>query len=784
MFSLESRQKDNHTELHLFGRDRDGNKYSKIINGFRPYFYVNEDVVMPDDGRITGVETGHKSIDGVRVKKVFVKKSMDVSEVRERFNTHYEADIPFTNRYLIDETKEVEQVPLKVLYFDIETNYNNVFPDMENPNQEITCISMVDNFDNKPIALLLRSPHMVKAPTEKENVIIYDTEEALLEGFLMHFTRIDPDIITGWNITGFDFPYMIARMAQLHVRYSVMSPMNFVKYDDKYNEVTIKGRVVLDMLEGYMFFRKISNQGRAESYALEFVARDILGKGKTVYDNTLGNLWLTDPDKLVEYNIKDSVLVKELNDKLGIIEFFDSLRIKANCLFKNVYHASVLVDGLLLSRCHNKIVLPSKHFVEGEKYSGAHVFPPVPGLYNYIIALDIKGMYPNIIKSFNMGYETFNPEGQIQITEGIGFDIGAGIISKTVRDLEKERNRYKKLLKNSKTDDEHTEYHYKQYAIKVIMNSIYGYLGFPKSRLYKKEVANAITTMGRRVLIHTSEFLKNLGYKVVYGDTDSVYVISKTDSLFKRLQEGSKLVKLINSEYDKFSKEHGAEECTLEMEFEKTFKKILFVGKRDDSGEGAKKKYAYIIEWEANDDTNVGKLKYTGFETVRSDTPRIAREVQKDILKMIMDDIPKQDIVDYLRKIDTDIREGRIPEDEYCVPTGITNDIESYGIMVTKDNKTYKKGTPPVIAGARYANKFLGGRFAKGSKPKWIKIKSVPHGYPVTEYLAFDDTIPKGFVPDFDYITNRIFIMKLEAIFRSAGLGEFPTLNIETKSFF
>jgi len=782
LFLIESEQKDNHTELVIYSRDENGKKHVKRVKDFRPYLYVPEEEVIPDHHCITGVETGHKAILGEPVKKVFVKKSNDVPIMREIFSKTYESDVSFTQRYIVDEIGEIDPYKLKILYLDLELDTDDVFPDLESPNQAVTCISIIDNFSNTPITYFYESPDAEVSPTPSEHVKVFKTEEELLLAVLAHVIKEDPDILTGWNSNKFDFPYLIRRMKMFNIPFKKLSPHYFVTIDDRYGDAMIKGRIMSDMMVNYQHFRRISNQGNPESYSLEFTSNEVLGSGKIKMPMSFRTMWLKDPDNLIKYNVRDIMLVKDINEKLTLVDFFNQIRCKSCSQLDRIYYNTVLIDGLLLRRLRGKYVLPNKNNGEGEKYSGAYVLLPKPGVYSNVFAFDVKGMYPNIIKSFNMGFETFNPNGKILIEEGVGFDRGIGIISETIRDLESQRTYWKSERNKAGeigNDALYTTCHHKQYAMKVFANSIYGYLGFPKSRLYKKAVANAITTIGRKIIKWTVTLLENNGYEIIYGDTDSVYFASKTDTIDKMMDEGQILLKKINESYKRFVAIFGVnpEDCSLEMEFEKIFKSILFVCKRGEPTVGAKKKYAFISLWE-DGKMMKDKVKYKGFATVRSDTPRISRDAQKDVISKILHGSERQEIMDYLTAIDKKIRNGDIPVEDIAFPGAITNDIDKYG--VTKDTETggtRRTGTPPVVQGARYANKYLGTRFTGGMKPKWIYVKSVPVGYPDTKYITFVESVPSKFIPNYDEMINRIFKMKLDAIFTSVGWGDFPVLN-------
>lgn len=783
VFLVETIYKGDDIYLQLFSR-RNGKKEVDIVKDFIPYFYVTEETVVADDNRILKIQTGHVDLLGKKLKKIFVKNYNHVKELSEMYPDNREADINYNQRYIVDVLGEVKTYPLKTLYFDIETNATGKFPDIDRPDQEIVCISLVDDMDNVNKVLFLANDKNRDKIPKLDYLQVYNTEEELLYAFIKEFNEIDPDIISGWNIEGFDLRYLIRRMEQFNIDTKLLSPLKSVRiYKTKDGEkVNIKGRIVMDMQDSYEYFRKISNQGKAESYSLEFTAQSILGKGKIKMKDKFATLWNNDPAKFIEYNLRDSLLVKELNDKVKIIEFFNTIRAKSCAQLRDITSTSRLIDGLLLRKAKDRVVLPTAHHSESDMFSGATVIPPIAGLYNNVLGLDILSDYPNIIKTFNISYETYDMNGDIKLTEDACFKQGFGLIPEVIVDLEKERKHNKKLMKEATTKEDKEVYHFRQYAVKVLMNSMFGYLGYSGSRLYKKEIANAITTMGRNVLFFTKAEFESKGFKIVYGDTDSLYVQSNQTETNLILMEGAFLRDYINERFKSFAKSYGAERCSLEIEFEKVFKKILFVAKRGEE-EGAKKKYAYMLLWtEKEGHKALGTIDMSGFETVRSDTPRIGRLAQKTVLEMIMQGSTKDEIVNYIKGLDKQIRKKEIPEEEYAFPKGISGNILDYGIKEVNGKKVASGGIPPVITGARYSNKYLGTQFEKGSKPKWTYVKSVPPGYPNTSVITFEEFIPQGFLPDYDLICEKIFKAKLEAIFEAAGLGKFPEINAEKTS--
>lgn len=764
--------------LYIFSRNKDKQKIISSISNFYPYFYVEVEENITNINGIRKIEDGFISIFGKPLKKIICKDMDSLRILRKQFNKTYEADVKLITRYVIDNIDEIETYDLRIFYFDIEVAADTTFPDVELPNFPIISIAILDSFTNKPINLLLRSDGVKQ---NIPNTIIFNSEKDLIKSFINIVKDIDPDIMTGWNSNKFDFPYLIRRAKQYQLPIEELSPMKEVIIDTEKEIVSIKGRIILDMMKDYMHFRKITNQGKASSYSLDYTAKEVLGKEKIKHDKTIKDMWITEPEKLIEYNCRDTLLVKEINEKLKLYEFFNAIRAKAFSQLNEIYMTSVLIDNLCLKKVKGKYILPSKiRSQEESKFTGAFVLLPKPGIYKNILCFDVSAMYPSIIKSFNISIETFNPKGEIRVNDEIGYNKQTGFIPQIIMDLEKERNLNKKLMKEAKTKEERQIYDFRQYAIKVLGNGIFGYVGMPGSRLYKKEIAYSITYIGQKIINWVIDIIKAKGYEPIYADTDSIFFKSKYNSLAYTILEGKKIITEVNSSFKQFTDLHNTDNCYIKMEFEKIIKKILFM-QRKNSTEGAKKRYVFQMSWQP-DVVCDGKLKYKGVQVRRSDVPDFARKLQIEVIDMIMKEASKEDILNYLTECDKQIRDKNRAVEELGIPKEIKNNITDYGGTKIVNGKTHKIGTPPVVTGAKYSNQYLGTNFVKGSKPKWIYIKNVPKNFPKTNIVAFDTELPKGFEIDYDLLSEKLIRNSIDTLFQAAGHGELPNINSNIKN--
>jgi DNA polymerase I len=603
--------------LHVFGRTGERETVHVRVYGFRPYFYTplaSLDHRDPEDGpvtrehvtdsriveeaRLTGVETYgdlheptpehdddelvlHRSIRGTDLVKVFGQTPRDVGQLREGFD-HYEADILFPNRLLIDrditsgvsvparrqddgaykvhhaELTPVDlQVSPRVNTFDIEVDDRSGFP--EEGEEPIICLTSHDSYTDEYVVWLYTAPDGVEGPDSLDGyepigeteldvtVRAFDDEAEMLTAFVEYIRDTDPDVTTGWNFEDFDAPYLIDRIDRLvDEREDVpegldsdrLSRVNEV-WDGGWGGPNVKGRVVFDLLYAY----KRTQFTELDSYRLDAVGETELGVGKDRYPGDIGDLWEQDPERLLEYNLRDVELCVEIDRKQEVIPFWEEVASFVGCKLEDATTPGDAVDLYILHKVHGEYALPSKGTVESEEYEGGAVFDPITGVRENVTVLDLKSLYPMCMVTINASPETkVDPEtydGETyRAPNGTHFRRKPdGIIREMVDELLTEREN-KKGLRN---DHEPGSAAYEQYdrqqgAVKVIMNSLYGVLGWDRFRLYDKEMGAAVTATGREVIEFTEEVASELNYQVAYGDSvtgDRPVVVRDADGVVR-----------------------------------------------------------------------------------------------------------------------------------------------------------------------------------------------------------------------------------------------------------
>ncbi len=734
--------------LHVFGRTTENELEHVIVSGFRPYFYAPTASLSDDKldlDTITGWEEGYESIRGEKLTKIYGRTPRDVGQMRDRFD-HFEADILFPNRLLIDKDitsgisvperrgndgaihvphTEIEAVDvdadLRINTFDIEVEDRNGFP--EDGEEPIICLTSHDSFDDEYIMWLYEAPGGERGPDELpdydpiEGDITFDirrfeAEDEMLAAFLDYLIETDPDVLTGWNFADFDAPYLLDRLEELErgsaydLNYNRLSRVDEVWRSD-WQGPNIKGRVVFDLLYGY----KRTQFTELDSYRLDAVGEVELGIGKERYAGSIGDLWEENPSKLLEYNLRDVELCVELDRKQGIIPFWREVASFVGCKLEDAPTPGDAVDLYVLHKVHGSFALPSKGRAESEDYEGGAVFDPISGVRENVTVLDLKSLYPMCMVTINASPDSkvdSDYDGETFVApNGTHFRKQPdGIIREMVDELLTEREQKKELRNQNDPDSaEYDRFDRQQAAVKVIMNSLYGVLGWERFRLYDKEMGAAVTATGREVINFTEQSANDLGYNVIYGDTDSV-MLSLGPDVDKEtaIEQSFEIENHINAAYDAFAREKlNADEHRFQIEFEKLYRRFFQAGK--------KKRYAGHIIWKEGKD--VDDIDITGFEYKRSDIAPITKEVQLRVIEMIVHGEPLEEVKTYVHDIIADFKEGNVNFDDVAIPGGIGKQLDNY------DTDTAQ------VRGAKYANLLLGTNFQRGSKPKRLYLAKV-----------------------------------------------------------
>jgi len=612
---------------------------------FEPYFYVDEDVdveSLPDTLMmyVNRVEpTDITSIDGKRLKKVVTFLPKHVPLVRSFFESHYEADIPFTARYMLDRVSLNDfGDPYKPMYLDIELGVPRGARIEDAGSFPIICMSAI--YEGKL----------------KEFLNTGD-EHTLLMNFLYYFRECDPDVIAGWNID-FDIRVLIQRLGNYA---NLLSPLGYVNagmVGPPAREPDIPGRIIFDLYSAYKILKTLARD-KPRSYSLNSVASFEFGWELPAWSRKILEIYEANPRDAMEYNIKHTTLCKMLDEKYKILQMFTERQRIALCEFRDTFHNSVMFDRLILRR--SPYALPSKPKFEvsaereKDRYAGATVFDPIPGLHRDVALFDFRSLYPSAVLSLNVSPETLCSidEADYKISElGIGYRASPiGLMPSILRDLLDERARVKKLVR-----EPGDAYDLKQQALKVMANSAYGAFGFVRFRLYNKMIASSITYVGRSVIRAVKRFLEERGYVVIYGDTDSVFV--------EGVDDPEALLKEINVFASKWmSQTFGVSSSFIEIEFEAKYSVIFF----------GKEKKRYVGRFVGSD-----KIYAKGFEVKRRDCPKFGIDLQRRVMEAVLDGKSESEVVGLVKDTYRKLLRGEFAIDEVGVPKRLSSPLSLY----------------------------------------------------------------------------------------------------------
>ncbi len=640
---------------------------------FEPYIYalLRDDSAIEDVKKVTaerhGVVVRVKRAEKVEKKflgrplevwKLYFTHPQDVPAIRDRIRAHpavvdiYEYDIPFAKRYLIDKNlvpMEGDE-ELKLLAFDIETFYHEGDEFASGP---ILMISYADDGEARVITWKkIDLPYVDVVSTEKE----------MIKRFLRVVREKDPDVLITYNGDNFDFAYLKKRCEKLGVDFKLGrdgSEPKIQRMGDRF-AVEVKGRIHFDL---YPVIRHTVN---LPTYTLEAVYEAIFGKPKEkVYAEEIAAAWESGEglERVARYSMEDARVTFELGREFLPMEAQLSRLVGQSLWDVSRSSTGNLVEWFLLRAAYRRNELaPNKP--DGRElarrrggYAGGYVKEPEKGLWENIVYLDYKSLYPSIIITHNVSPDTVNREGckEYDTAPQVGHKFCKdfpGFIPSLLGNLLEERQKIKRKMKASIDPLEKKLLDYRQKAIKILANSYYGYYGYAKARWYCKECAESVTAWGREYIeMSIREIEEKFGFKVLYADTDGFHTTipgADEETIKKKARE---FLKYINSKLPGL----------LELEYEGFYKRGFFV---------TKKKYAVIDE--------EGKITTRGLEIVRRDWSEIAKETQARVLEALLRDGNVEEAVEIVKAVTEDLTKYRVPLEKLVIHEQITRELKDY----------------------------------------------------------------------------------------------------------
>jgi DNA polymerase I len=710
--------------VRIFGKTTEGKTVCAFYEGYKPYFYTDcvpevLKILDPEkESQVISIETVKRiSVMGYQQAKDFYKITLHnpamTPELRDKVKASgiktYEADILFKYRFMNDmdlgslEWIKLEAEPAKTGTVSVDScvrikEIRRTKVGQDAPLRfmalDIECVPLkkgtVPEADKDPIVMIslaFNAPFrgkdtFVLATRADGDVLSFDSEKEMLEELVKIIYEYDPDIITGFNINNFDFPYILERMRRNKVS-SVfgrcMQKHAIARKIMARYKVSVTGRVVVD---SYEIVKKDFSLAR---YGLDFVSQNLLKQSKVdVRHSEIEKLWVgshEDYGRLVEYAANDARLALDLVLKLNLIDKYAALSKVSGTLLQDTLDSgeTTRIENFLLKEFNKRgYILPCKpepsdvgkrEAAMGKDLKGGFVLEPDKRLHSYVAVFDFKSMYPSIIRTYNVCPTTIlkgvEVEGAIMSPLGTKFtpkELRSGIIPGILEGLMDKRQVVRKAMKSVKDPAKKRLLNAEQYALKIMANAFYGHMGYARARIYDLDIANTITFTGRHMIQKTKDIIeKELGYEVVYGDTDSVFVKVNEEDMEKIRLIGDRVAKHVSDQLPGF----------MELQFEKVFKRFLPL---------TKKRYmAWSFEPTAEGWSE--KIDMKGIETVRRDWCGLVSEATRNVIEIILKKDDPKAALKYFKGVVDDLLKKNIPMEKLVITKSMSKMPRSYAGM-------------------------------------------------------------------------------------------------------
>ena len=792
------------------------------------------------------IKTEYKTLDGHYVSPI---KPGAISETRKFIDQYRDVDgfeyygqensvYQYISEIFPEDVIDYDISQIRLYVLDIETTAEHGVIDSQEANEEILLITIQDY--NKKITYTWGSRPFVE---KLENHIYYEckNERELLQKFLFFWENAYPDVVTGWNICGFDLPYIINRISKNlgdseSKRLSIWKKItcrDYMVMDKQVFDYDLYGITILDYLELFKKFAFINT----ENNRLDTVAEEVLNEKKLEHDEfeTFKDFYTKDFNLFVRYNVQDCNLISRFERKLSLIQLAFTLAYQAKVNPQDVYFQGRMWDGIIYNYLiRDKIVIPSKKNSgeKNSKFKGAHVKEPQIGKFKYVCSFDLASLYPSLIRTYNISPETLIQERNDKVSiDGIvkrKFNIKPehsnyticsngsmyrkdtqGFLPKIMEKMFNERSVYKKKMlhaqslyeKNptSKLEEEISTYKNYQQALKICLNSAFGSLGNQHFRFYDIRNAEAITYSGQSVIKwierDLNSYLNRISGTVdidltLAMDTDSCFLNFEpiVNKIFKDKNPSEEdvinfLTKICDGVMQEFIDKSFNELCEVTNAYENCLHM-----KREKICSSAlwRKKKNYILNVWDNEGVRYSepKIKMSGIEAVRTSTPSYCRTAIYDAIKIIMNG-DQDELIDYVEKVRKEF--FSLSPEKISFPRG-ASDVKKFESNIS----IYTKNTPIHIRGALLYNHYvkkhnLVNKYSlinNGEKIKYIYLKK-PNliGENVISFIQkFPKELKLDKYIDYDLQFEKSFLEPLRSLVNIIGWKTEKTVNLE--SFF
>jgi DNA polymerase I len=694
LLDVNSEAKNGVPEIWLWGIDRSGQRVLVIDRNFRNYFYavieetanakkVAEGIAQQQSGSIVKLEVVERKLFGkpVNAVKVYCRNLNDVPKCARELRSFegvkdcLEDDIRYSMRYLIDDntvpcgwheievTEETNTRKVQVSKVYRAQSFPKLLESTEVPKLKVLGFSTIfyskegsPKPDRNPVIVLSVATN---SGEERQFLAGEDrNDRPVIEDFVSYVRHFDPDIVVGYGINGQDWPYLIERCKKLGLRLQV-DRAETEPHTSVYGHVSITGRANVDLLDFAGEFSEVKVQ------TLENLA-DYLGIMKIenrqlVEDVDYADYW----DSREKREILKKFSMDNARCVMGIAEaVMDFAMQLSNLVSLPLDHvgsaaAGFRVEWFLIKRTHGLGELVPKRIEQPYRpYAGGVVLKPLPGMHGDIAVLDFKSMYPSLMIAYNISPDTYVPPKEPAPKSGVyeAPEVGhhfrrepAGFYKEVLSYLISVRDEIRSRMKALPPESvEYRVFDARQKAVKVITNASYGYAGWTGARWYVKPVAEAAAAWGRHTILSSIRMAEEAGLRVVYGDTDSIFLNNDVE----RIEELSKKIK---------------KELGLEIKPDKVYVRIFFTE--------AKKRYAGLLP--------DGRLDIVGLEVVRGDWANIAKTVQGKVLEIVLKEQSPEKAAEFVQQFVSELRQKRVSFRDLIIWKTLTKPAEEYEVKAS-----------------------------------------------------------------------------------------------------
>lgn len=795
--------------------------------------FIRKERFNPTLYRVTKEDYGWRSLDGKKVEPVVFDSMSKATAAIKEYDGIVGSKMYGQNNYIFQYITEkwpkdiqYDASLIKTAYLDIEVDSENGFPYPEQAEQKVLSIVWTSSTSDEIYVYTLDEARYESR--ENEIHVSCEDERELLLRFLNGWFEQKPDILTGWNVRGFDVPYLVNRMKKILDEESInmlspflLSPVykeRTVKIQSFYKTLKfydIPGVQTLDYME--LFQKFALSYPKQESYKLDHIAYVVLNARKLSYEEygSLAKLYTQNPQRFVEYNVRDTTLVKDMDAKLGLISLTLEMAYMAGVNPEDTLGTIALWDSLIYRTLNEKHVCVWPN-VPGMKdqFPGGYVKEPEVGMHEWVVSFDLNSLYPNLIVQYNMSPETLvDVISDVSVESSLGKDLSSragahalaangarfrkdtvGVLPGIIKDLYNERTVIKKQMLEEKRKKESTKVNYdidaeivrlnnRQMAVKIALNSVYGAMGNIYFRYYDLRVAEAVTKSGQLSILTAEKAANDYLNKVMNINQDHVIAID-TDSIYLKMNEvvartmkgksddeicekldwfcGKHVEKQIAAAYDSLFTSMNAYENRMEMAREVIARRGIW---------RKKKNYALTVLDNEGVRLKEPQLKIMGIQAVKSNTPPFCRERLKEALIILLtkDETTMHDFVAETRK--------------QFMQEPIENISSACQVSDVAKYTGNEKSIPVHVTGCLLHNRIVKNRppIANGSSIKFIYLEKLnptqTHVISYTDFFPLETKLEKYI----DYHTQfeKTFLKPLTSLLDIVGWSPVPVLSIE-----